>query len=88
MALGLKRFDAPLLRCPGMAKQKVGNPIDDTYLIMSDLNLTSLQNQVNIQLKNIDFWLRNNKLSLNFSKSTFLLIHKQSSRTIETRKYF
>ena len=26
MALGLKRFDAPLLRCPGMAKQKVGNP--------------------------------------------------------------
>ena len=26
MALGLKRFDAPLLRCPGMAKRKVGNP--------------------------------------------------------------
>ena len=26
MAIGLKRFDAPLLRCPGMAKQKVGNP--------------------------------------------------------------
>ena len=26
MALGLKRFNAPVLRCPGMAKQKVGNP--------------------------------------------------------------
>ena len=26
MVLGLKRFDAPVLRCPGMAKQKVGNP--------------------------------------------------------------
>ena len=23
----LKRIDAPVLRCPGMAKQKVGNPI-------------------------------------------------------------
>ena len=22
----LKRIDAPVLRCPGMAKQKVGNP--------------------------------------------------------------
>ena len=26
---------------------------DDTYLMMSDLNLTSLQNRVNIELKNI-----------------------------------
>ena len=29
---------------------------DDTYLIMSDLNLTSLQNRINIELKNIDFF--------------------------------
>ena len=57
---------------------------DDTYLMMSDLNLTSLQNRINIKLKNIDFWLRKNKLSLNFSKSTFLLIHKQPSRTIKS----
>ena len=57
---------------------------DDTYLMMSDLNLTSLQNRINIELKNIDFWLRKNKLSLNFSKSTFLLIHKQPSRTIKS----
>ena len=57
---------------------------DDTYLMMSDLNLTSLQNRINIELKNIDFWLRKNKLSSNFSKSTFLLIHKQPSRTIKS----
>ena len=57
---------------------------DDTYLMMSDLNLTSLQNRINIELKNIDFWLRKNKLSLNLSKSTFLLIHKQPSRTIKS----
>ena len=57
---------------------------DDTYLMMSDLNLTSLQNRINIELKNIDFWLKKNKLSLNFSKSTFLLIHKQPSRTIKS----
>ena len=52
--------------------------------MISDLNLTSLQNRINIELKNINFWLRKNKLSLNFSKSTFLLIHKQPSRTIES----
>ena len=57
---------------------------DDTYLMMSDLNLTSVQNRINIEFKNIDFWLRKNKLSLNFSKSTFLLIHKQPSRTIKS----
>ena len=57
---------------------------DDMCFMMSDLNLTSLQNQVNIELKNIGFWLRKNKLSLNFSKSTFLLIHKQPSRIIES----
>ena len=57
---------------------------NDTYLMMSDLNLTSLQNRINIELKNIDFWLKKNKLSLNFSKSTFLLIHKQPSRTIKS----
>ena len=54
---------------------------DDTYLMMSDLNLTSLQNRINIELKNIDFWLRKNKLFLNFAKSTYLVIHKQPLRT-------
>ena len=57
---------------------------DDMYLMMSDLNLTTLQNRINIELKNIDFWLRKNKLSLNFSKLTFLLIDKQPSRTIKS----
>ena len=52
--------------------------------MMSNLNLKSLQNRVNTELKSIDFWLRKDKLSLNFSKSTFLLIHKQPPRTIES----
>ena len=45
---------------------------DDMYLMMSDLNLASLQNRINVELKNIDFWLRKNKSTLSFSKSTFL----------------
>ena len=44
---------------------------DDTYLMMCDLNLTSLQNRINIELKNIDFWLRKDKLSLNFKNQLF-----------------
>ena len=54
------------------------------FAMMSNLNLASLQNRINIELKNIDFWLRKNKLSSNFSKSTLLLIHKQFSRIIKS----
>ena len=41
MALALKRFDAPLLRCPGMAKRKVGNPSLDQA--GQDTALTKIQ---------------------------------------------
>ena len=49
---------------------------DDTYLTLSDESLTNLENSANEQLTNIDIWLRSNKLSLNYSKTTYLLINK------------
>ena len=38
--------------------------------------MTNLENRANEQLTNIDIWLRSNKLSLNYSKTTYLLINK------------
>ena len=46
---------------------------DDTYLCLSHKNLDNLQYMVNVELIKVDNWLRSNKLSLNYSKSTFML---------------
>ena len=49
---------------------------DDTYLTLSDESLKNLENRANEQRTNIDIWLRSNKLLLNYSKTTYLLIDK------------
>ena len=46
---------------------------DDT---MADKNLDTLEKRVNSELKLIDDWLQNNKLSLNYSKTCYLLFSK------------
>ena len=46
---------------------------DDTYLTLLDESLTNLENRAKEQLTNIDIWLRSNELSLNYSKTTYLL---------------
>ena len=56
---------------------------DDTYLTLSDKNLTDLENRANDQLKNIDIWLRYNKLSLNYSKTKYILINKQPQISVQ-----
>ena len=40
---------------------------------------------VNTQLQNIDIWLRRNKLSLNYSKTTYLLCNKHPYQLIKTK---
>ena len=49
---------------------------DDTNLTMSNYNVKDLQTNVNNELENIVDWMRSNKLSLNFTKTEFLLITK------------
>nr|CAB3266990.1 reverse transcriptase [Phallusia mammillata] len=46
---------------------------DDTCLSMSSESLTDLQANVNKELVYVDNWMRHNKLSLNTSKTTYLL---------------
>ena len=43
---------------------------------MADKNLNILEKRVNSELKLIDDWLQNSKLSLNYSKTCYLLFSK------------
>jgi len=47
---------------------------DDINLHMSNSYSNALQTTVNLELCNIDHWLRANKLSLNYSKTNFMLL--------------
>lgn len=50
---------------------------DDACLSLSHEDPIYLENTVNIELINIDNWLTNNKLFLNYSKSSFLIFNKK-----------
>ena len=45
---------------------------DDTFICLSHKNLDNLHHMVNVELHKVDNWLCSNKLSLNYSKSTFM----------------
>ena len=47
---------------------------DDTGLLQSDNNLGNLQNSVNHEMTKVMDWLTANKLSLNISKTKYMLI--------------
>ena len=55
---------------------------DDTYLALSDKNLTQLETRVNDQLQFINAWLQSNKLSLNYSKTTYMLFNKHPHQAV------
>ena len=47
---------------------------DDTVLIMKDKSISKLQEKVNCELAIVDEWMKLNRLSLNYSKSTYFII--------------
>ena len=52
-------------------------------MILSDSNINSLIYQVNNELNIIDLWLKKNKLSLNYSKTSFIIFNKQPNKTCD-----
>jgi len=52
---------------------------DDTYLTLSDKSITNLECKVNNELIKIEEWLKQNRLSLNCSKSCYMLINSHPS---------
>ena len=53
---------------------------DDTLLMLADKNLETLETKVNEQIRHVDYWLCKIKLSLNYTKTNCLLIHKQQKK--------
>ena len=47
---------------------------DNTWLIFTAPNLASLTTIMNKELQNLSIWFDSNKLTVNFSKSNFLII--------------
>ena len=51
---------------------------DDTALMLADSTLKSLNEKINTDLSKVGNWLNSNKLSLNYSKTTYLLIEPKT----------
>ena len=56
---------------------------DDTYLSLSSSSLIRLKTQVNNEINKVDKWLRSNKLSLNYKKSSYLVINEFPEQSID-----
>ena len=54
---------------------------DDTALLLSDCNILLLERKVNHELEKIKLWLQNNKLSLNCSKTNYMIFNKEPHKT-------
>ena len=52
---------------------------------MAVKNLNVLEKRVNSKLKLMDNWLQNNKLSLNYSKTCYLLFSKHSHISVNSK---
>jgi len=50
---------------------------DDTVLSISGSNSTELQSTVNTELEKVNEWLHFNKLSLNYSKTSYMIVSRQ-----------
>ena len=50
---------------------------DDTNLTMCGNSLDELQNNVNLELTNVINWMRNNRLSINFAKTEYMIVTKK-----------
>ena len=63
---------------PAITKFSVRLFADDTVLIMSNSDLKELNKTANCELKKIEKWLSVNKLTLNYSKTSFMLFSPKS----------
>ena len=53
---------------------------DDTSIYFDSKDLITLQKVVNRELKKVKKWLDANRLSLNISKTNYVIFHSQSKR--------
>ena len=54
---------------------------DDTCLLFSANSIRDLQNIANLEISKIEHWMASNKLTLNHTKSKFMVIEKNNTRS-------
>ena len=57
---------------------------DDTTVLASDSDINNVHATVNRELEGVDHWLKANRLSLNISKTSYMIISNQKN-AIEIR---
>ena len=85
-ALGPSLFSIYINDLPNASKFETRLFADDTALFLSNDNLKILKKDVNYELLNIKAWLNANNLSLNYSKTKYLLI-KPKTKTSQLCKF-
>ena len=53
---------------------------DDTTIIFRENNIDSMENSMNKTLKNLDIWLSLNKLTINLSKTNYLIFNNNKAK--------
>ena len=84
--LGPSLFSIYINDLPNASKFETRLFADDTVLFLSNDNLKTLNKDVNYELLNIEAWLNANRLSLNYSKTKYLLI-KPKTKTSQLCKF-
>ena len=78
--LGPTLFSLYVNDLPGASDFETRLFTDDTVLIMNDVCLSSLESKVNSEIKRVEKWLWNNKLTLNLSKTTFMIVSPMNKK--------
>ena len=70
---------------PKASKFKTKLFADDTVLTLSDVGLCEkrLNKQMNIEIDKIDQWMKLNKLSLNYTKTKFMIFRPNLKKTLQ-----
>ena len=66
---------------PNVSNFKTTLFADDANLNMSHSSIQTLQLLVNQEINKVDEWLKNNKLTLNYKKSNYMIIGSNHSKT-------
>ena len=80
--LGPLLFSIYINDLPSALKFETRLYADDTALMLSGMELNGLNKSVNKELSKVESWLNANKLSLNYSKTKYLLIKPFGMRTV------
>ena len=54
---------------------------DDINLHMSASNVRTLQRKFKDEIQNIDYWIRANKLSINYNKTSYIILNRPKGDT-------